>query len=244
MSWFKKLASVTFAPADTHRVSQPKTIFYIGYMLLQWARQNMSEELLLDVSEPIAMDGFETHEMTGVVNWYVDKEMDMDLIEPYIQRAIKAELEPLGISVSHIQKDKSGMFDANVWRIHISGNETSEQQSIPELNVANRNAMVLLRILGMEEEYVGEIGAEELKQRIDRSVGGRIDYSFLYSLPQQEIENEPDPADWWKQEEESEGGPKMIDMGLSPDQIKHYLQQLSVIVDYAIKLNNPKISWA
>jgi len=244
MSWFKKIASITFFPIDSHKISQPKTVFNLSYALMGWVYKNLPEELRSKTPEPVASDGLtDMDKMTGIINWYVPKEVEMQDVVPYIFKAIEQEFTPLGISVSHIEKDKSNMFDENVLRLHVNKNETSEQQAIPELNAANRNALILLKILGLEEDYSGTVDAQEIKNRIEKLRQTDLLKDFTLDPSETQSVKEQDPADWWKQEEPQKG-PRMIDMGLSQEQLNRYLDELEQIADYALTLNNKKVCWA
>ena len=168
MNWLQKIASVTFSIADSHKMSQPKTIFYISSEMNYWAHGNVPKNLLADVPEPIAMDGFNVDEPLGIINWYCERDTpeSREDISMYVKQYEQEELAPLGIHFSpEIKFETSKMHKTPVARIQVIKNDTSKMSRLPTLNVSNMNANALLKLLGIVSDYSGSIDANELKEK-------------------------------------------------------------------------------
>lgn len=100
------------------------------------------------------------------------------------------------------------MYHIPVFRIIIEQNPSTEYPEIPEHNFANGNAMAMLRMLEIPEDYSGSISAIELKNRInavqkENMEKEAIDPGYIQNHDNSNpISGEPeiDPADAWKQE--------------------------------------------
>ena len=156
MNWLQKTSSVTFSIADSYKISQPRTIFYIASYMNYWAHDNVPKELCADVPEVIALDGLEDMDKpTGVINWYYkeDSEESRRYIEMYIKQYEQEELIPLGINFSpEIKFETSKMYKTPVARIRVVKNDTFQRDRLPELNVSNQNASALLKLLGIKSD--------------------------------------------------------------------------------------------
>jgi len=176
-----------------------------------------------EVPEIVAMDGYDTEATTGIINWYIPKDIDWKELQPYIAQCYYEELAPLGITIDgQLKHEPSGMFDsADVIRIFVTGNETVERNKLPELNVSNRNGTVLQEMLGLEAQYDGSIEANELKQRINRA-RAKVD---AFALSGQNKDNN-------------------LEFGITPEQLIRYLDALDTLTNEALKMNNPLIIWS
>jgi len=229
MNWLQKTSSVTFSIADSYKISQPRTIFYIASYMNYWAHDNVPKELCADVPEVIALDGLEDMDKpTGVINWYYkeDSEESRRYIEMYIKQYEQEELIPLGINFSpEIKFETSKMYKTPVARIRVVKNDTFQRDRLPELNVSNQNASALLKLLGIKSEPSGSIDAGELQSRISESIN-KVD-KFV----------RPDTI------EEKPGKNTIMVFGLYPDQLMQYLYILDKMTDKAFWMNNPTITW-
>ena len=219
-----KIASVTFYIKGSYKISQPKDIDRIAHELWTWASQNAPRILTSFKPEPIAMDGFELGPL-GVINWYVPEGVDPKEIPMYIDQYIQEEALPLGINIQY-QLDKSKMFNVPVWRLKVTENKTTEHQRLPELNVSNRNAAVLLEHLKLNTELAGEINAYDLLERVRSAVSS-------------EPSNLPDANNGI-----GDRGVVWFDQGISPEQFNRYLYILEQIATHAISMNSPVVEWA
>ena len=229
MNWLQKIASVTFSIADSYKISQPRTIFYIASYMNYWAHDNVPKELCADVPEIIALDGLEDIDKpTGGINWYYkeDSEESRRYIEMYIKQYEQEELIPLGINFSpEIKFETSKMYKTPVARIRVVKNDTFQRDRLPELNVSNQNASALLKLLGIRSEPSGSIDASELLSRI--------------------LENR-DKVDSYTRFDRTEVEPGKntnIMFGLSRDQLIQYLNILEKMTDKAFWMNNSTITW-
>jgi len=224
MSWLIKVSSITFSIQGSNKIGQPKTVSDIGNLMWTWATGHVPRNLMPEVPEVIAMDGYDTEATTGIINWYIPKDIDWKELQPYIAQCYYEELAPLGITIDgQLKHEPSGMFDnADVIRIFVTGNETVERNKLPELNVSNRNGMVLQELLGMTYSVGnGEINAHELKQRINNA-RPRVD---AFALSGQNKDNN-------------------LEFGITPEQLIRYLDALDTLTNEALKMNNPLIIWS
>ena len=181
---------MTFSVEGSHKVAQPKTVSRIGWDMLVWAREHAPRNLIADVSEPIAVDGLDIDKLTGTINWYVPPDLrDIEEVLMYIDQFIREELLPLGIRAKpRLGLEKSGMWGkrANVIRVDIWQNGTADFTRLPEMNVHNKGAAILLHVLGLgsgssqstplgllvhPEPPDGVVGAQELLVRISKAQG-------------------------------------------------------------------------
>lgn len=91
----------------------------------------------------------------------------------------------------------------------------------PEVNLSNRNAHELLRLLGLPGQEEGEIKPKELLSRIG-NLEGKL--SAVIVEPTDTGEN-------WS----GRTGPRTIDPGLSSEYVKYYLDELQQLCAFAIQ---------
>jgi hypothetical protein len=82
-----------------------------------------------------------------------------------------------------------------------------------EVNMANGNAMILLRVLGLPEDYAGEIPGHVLARKATEAVNRLT-----------KVERHERPTTITKG-----NGPTVIDMGLSAEQIRERLVRLQLL---------------
>jgi len=141
-----------------------------------------------------------------------------------------------------------GGFDAGPCQA-CDGTQEYEQQlsTAPELNVANTNARVVLDILGLEFDYSGSIPAKDiptLRRRLiqfSNSKGSADAYTRDYEKSQSTTMRKSKDADGITRLEPKKGA-TMIDMGLSKEQIRGYVDRLMPLLDYAQK-KDVDITW-
>lgn len=116
----------------------------------------------------------------------------------------------------------------------------------PELNVANRNATVILKMIGIEPDYAGEIPKDKLadiRRTLIKIKNQGVD-KFT-------IEPKHEPSKLIGRDVVDDDGIKKIqprygagimDLGLSPEQIERYIDVLIDMIDFAQK-NNATIGW-
>lgn len=117
----------------------------------------------------------------------------------------------------------------------------------PHMNLSNGNAFDLLRHLGLheEDEYTGHVEGKDLPKLRQRLI--------------KMLNSEKDQAGMAKDTTDSQGdmgatgssgnvtsighkGPRMVDMGRTPEQIKRYAKVLLDMVEYAMK-RDCVVSW-
>lgn len=107
----------------------------------------------------------------------------------------------------------------------------------PDLNVANTNARLILRMLGIEEvdELHGQISVEQLprlRQKLIRLKNSNVaQYSRAPSVEKSKNTTIGNVT--------SIGAPRIIDQGTDTDQISYYIDKLIEIVVYAQTNNLP-----
>ena len=116
----------------------------------------------------------------------------------------------------------------------------------PELNVANRNAMVILDMLGIESDYAGVIPNSKLpeirRKLIKIKNKGIEDYTIDQSKEKSQLKKREVVDDKGIPTIMAVRSPRIYDMGLSEDQINRYIDELLKITDFAQK-NDADITW-
>lgn len=237
-SWFQsiakpiKCASVTILPLGADRVSGPKKVMDIGNILNQWVIDNLPKAYLPE-NVPgymvVTSDGYENG-LLGVVNWYINPDVPVSKVLPYVRYAIDTELTPLGINVA-VTQDKSRMYEIPVFRLRIVSNKTSEHTRVPEMNVTNANFAALMKALGLPVEYEGRIHAQELLDRLANAY-----YNPALQPP------EPSPL-YPPFGEDPNERIHVINNPVRPEHIKELLAQLKQVADYAAGQNKPMVVW-
>lgn len=118
---------------------------------------------------------------------------------------------------------------------------TKSVASCPELNVANRNATVILDMLGIEADYAGWIDPKDipdLRRRLIKLKNGGSDQHTIAPSTSKSIR-----ADTSGEIARITSGPTMIDSGVPQEQIDLYVDKILEIMDWAQK-NGTGVSWA
>lgn len=114
--------------------------------------------------------------------------------------------------------------------------------SCPEMNVSNRNAAIVASLMGMEDEegsgWIEPGLLPNIRRRLIKLKNGDIDAFTMDTTVSQSTH-----VDHSGEVPRIARGPKMFDMGVPPEQIDHYIDQLLVIIDWAQK-NGCGVSWA
>lgn len=119
----------------------------------------------------------------------------------------------------------------------------------PEMNLANRNARVLLNLLGLEDDDAGTIWHKELPE-LRRHIVKVLNSDNIRKAAIEPFEKGGEITD--KRSVKGDDGvtkivtrrsPKMIDAGLSEQQIERYFKDVLEIIDFAQK-NNYNVGWS
>lgn len=228
ISQLVKLSSVTFHVQGSHKIGQPQDTATIASNLWSWAAKHVPRYLISHRPEPIAIDGFEP-DYTGIINWYVPIDVDPDEVSMYIEQFIQEEALPQGIKIVYAL-DQSKMFSIPVWRLKVIENLTQQRTKLPELNISNRNASVLLAALGIySNDLYGEIDAHELLDRIQSA---------------EEVELQEGATNIPTQVDDIGFDSLAIDIGLGSGDVLWYLNQLKQIAQVAINMNAPIVEYS
>ena len=129
-----------------------------------------------------------------------------------------------------------------------TGKETETSSEAPELNVSNRNAGIILDMLGIQYEYAGDISPEQipdLKKRlikIKNQSDGMSKHTKDTKTSQKDLGMKRSTDDDGVTRIEPQKGAKMIDVGVSDEQVDRYYNAIMGILDYAQK-NKMEIVW-
>jgi hypothetical protein len=201
-------------------------------------------------AELLVVDGeSDIYSRTGTLNLYYSGYTSETLKK--ILRVVIKRLRELGVKWGKIKQEKSGKFVYQVIRIPIINNPV-EPNNIPELNMSNRNAYHIFKhVLGYtaDDEYDSSFSckASELKTRIER-VLNRLDGWIEDREIAKDDSHIPDDekADKLDNPHDMKApygltGARIINMGLSADDIRNRLKKLLEIADWAIKHNKQNI---
>lgn len=174
---FDKRASVTFSPAESHRIAQPKNLISIGGDLVEFAIKSGMSGLKWDDIDP---DGNDFDKLLGTLNFYIPQKKGtydegsgkttwQDI--PPDDRISAKEVRSL---VDAFNRDKAGEVILQVGptemsnsrktpvvRIKVVENKTGEYEQLPELNIAHANARMILQMLaehGLPVDANGLVG--------------------------------------------------------------------------------------
>ncbi len=128
--------------------------------------------------------------------------------------------------------DEKGSYET--WR---------KKAGVPELQLSNSNGMDLLDWLGLEQDYVGYIEAEQIDHlyqtlmRIKHNNRSINQFTTPTTTDQSVYVNKSNPDI-----PEIKRGPTMINVGRNRDQIERYIDRLLELVKFC-KINNVGIGW-
>lgn len=109
-----------------------------------------------------------------------------------------------------------------------------------ELNVSNANALAILDMLGLEEDYVGNIPTNKLpdiRRRLIKLKNKGVD-DYTSDTTDERHTRVVKQGDMHK----IEPGPRMINVGRSEEQVMRYVDRLLAIIDFAQK-NDATVVW-
>ena len=226
MNWLTKLAAVRFQVADASKISQPKSVYWIGVLMNRWAVDHEPRYLQGGRNGiTVDSDGEYSDELVGIINWYVNGQADPNEALMYIKQCLTEELEPLGIKAyPKYPVQKSGMFkDTWVWRVEVIENRTANFTKLPSREVRTENCRILFNMLGIvdgPDGMIGRIDAQELLERIQEAYPKVEAYQVLPSQ-----------------------GSNWYDGGADKQYLTEALQDLQSIAQYAIANNFSEIEW-
>jgi hypothetical protein len=137
-----------------------------------------------------------------------------------------------------IRKDLKENANSNCQFCKGTGVETVDESNTPTLNLSNANAMILLSVLGLPQDYIGEISIPEARR------------AFLRA------NNRNNLKDFTRPEEKIHGKPREIkpgvvdikpirlyDPGVDENKIKDYLSRFAKFLHEVIQGGGKKIIW-
>lgn len=228
-----KISSITFSLEDSHKISQPKDIEQLSYDLIKAVYDSGYENVKYDT---ITSDGGE-YGLTGTINWYVDPNVMNKEDQIRLMKQWKQEQEMLGYEINIRGPERSGMSDWNaahkdnvlmVYRLDIIKNGSESHMEIPEMNLANGNAVALLGVLNIPFDHSGSIGLQELRQRLAMATESQMG---------EFTRDTTDSGD------DGDGGARMIEMGLGKEKIQEYIARLTKMVDFGLQQGFERVQW-
>ena len=233
MNWYKKLASVTFWIADSDKISQPMNVLDICHDFSKFiyyeANIGKNSGIKYENVEPdTSRTSFNTP--LGYINFYLhNTNVDKQFVEQAVGMYNQSRLGKLKLR-SH-GENASASLKGNVIRIEVIENETVNFSEVPEINLSNSNATVLLDLLLQEGVgsasggVDGKLNVNELKNAIADIEAN--DY-ILQSYTQQPSVEKGLP-----------GQPTMYEGGRNVGQFKRYFEILKQMIDYIEQNNMP-----
>ena len=241
LNWYKKAklvtASMNVMVADYEYPTKKETILDLCFLLENqlFYKTNFFNQLNdfekqiwkeRKMPEFITPDGFEVFQTTGIINVYLAglPERLIPTLRKYITETLTKENIKFNIKET---LDDSGMFKSKVMRINIlDTNANQTKDTPPELNMANTNARLVLEdILGYDlSNYTLEIPAFELIHRINNTTNEIL-----------EQKERGWSRDW------GQGQVEMISGGYDSKQIKHSLNTMKEIAEWAINHNYKRL---
>ena len=219
--------SVTFS-VEGFQPSSVKSLEELGWAIEKQLSTTFGSKYQLNKHPLIRFtpDGsyYSNHNITqGIMSFYAGDLDEQTTIK--CLKGIEYYLKEHGASlISPIKKEVSNMFDMPVFRFQIKLNVKNESIP-PELNIANRNAEILLKnILGIaknNEIQIGSISARELLMKLSMVTDFTKEMSALSSSSDKN----------WH------------DNGLSLEQIEKYIKTLENMSQWAIKNGYDEITW-
>ena len=260
---FVKTASITFSLEDAWKISQPKNLLDLCHDFLNFIHYGakLSNDRfrpgMTDIEPDTSSSDFGGY--TGVINFYVKQDDD---INEY-PKAINAWIEDKAIEGYRItysnKPEQSKSRNSKVFRINILHNPSEDYNVIPELNLANGNAMAILRLLGlsagMEDDYSGKIDLNDLRRRIEAVSKEEMQKEvtppgYLSDHANMDMNRgliDIDEADQWKgpgiQDNPPSSGVQIFQQGRDEEYIDNRLQGLYEIVDYGLKNGFKNLVW-
>lgn len=119
-----------------------------------------------------------------------------------------------------------------------TGIESVAQDDAPSMNLANGNAMILLKVLGLPTEYAGEISVPEARRALIKAMSRSSVTEF--ERPQRIEHGKP---------REIEPGVmdlkplRYFDQGVDENRIRDYIKRFAEFVSEVIQKGGTKIYW-
>jgi len=233
MNWLQKIASVSFWLEGSKKISQPKSITNLSYMLQTFAEEKLGYEIGIHSISP---DGDTDSQFTGTINWYITNEVPEDQQRQIMQAWVREmQIMDYRISVAGPQisgmnrwKNKgsgSGGKPLMVYRIKVLKNGSEDFMQIPKMNASNDNARDLMTALGVPFDWSGSISLAELQTKLE----------MFTPYHQQELVR--------PREEGNEQKVQWTDMGRSEDQVQWYVDQMRNIVNFGLQNGFDTLAW-
>jgi len=232
MNWYKKIASVTFWIADSDKMSKPMNMLDICHDLSKFIyyEANLGDNSGIkygNVEPDTSRTSFDSP--LGYINFYLYKtNVNKQFVEKIIEMYNQSRLSKLKL-VAH-EENPSESRKGNVVRIEVVENQTVNFEDIPEINLSNSNAGVLLNLLSQEGvssvsgDLVGQLNINELKNAIADIEAN----DYILQTHTQE------PS-----EEQGEGGAMLYNGGRSIKQFRRYFEMLKQMIDYVERYDIP-----
>jgi len=158
-----KFASVTFFPSGSHKMAGPKDLDSIARDMAGIG----SQKGILGGIDPmeIMADGLEVGKFTGIINVYLPSKESVKSVKDLVDAFNKEQAGIIELALLRV--DRSKMRDMPVARVEVVKNETSEYEGIPEANMANANAKMVLEMLAQHglpvdpNEYTGSFSVDD-----------------------------------------------------------------------------------
>lgn len=251
MNWYRqnKSAGITFFPVGSEKISQPMYLLDICHDLTNYGyyRSDILKGtgVKLDDIEPDGDSEFTGP--TGIINVYmpiyrfvrdegggVVKQAipEIDQMTPEkAQKLINGYNEDMAgeVVLQLIRVDTSNLKGIPVARVQVVENNTEDREEIPEISLSNDNAAQFLKLLAQHglpinpEEYGGVFSVEDY-------------FAARQFMTTEAIQSHE--RDSYDSGEES-GGPRMIDSGLSSEQLNMYLRVLDDIAAWIQRSGMP-----
>ncbi len=257
MSWYKiaklsrwiKTASITFSLNDAYKISQPKNMLDLSFDIFSFINKKVLAPQKSPMSiNDISPDGDDYDKMTGTINVYVFDESNLKEIENIVKSIIE-EYSQYGFVMNYkIDNSRSGR---KVFRLNVTENPTINYPELPEINMANDNALSIMRLIGLNG-YTGRESLSEIKKRIlavsQEEMQKEVEPNRIITDKDLDLP-ESDPADWWK--DDSSPVPKnpnsneiqIMHRGRDIEYIDNRLQGLYGIVDFGLQNGFKYIVW-
>lgn len=204
--------SVTFFPAKSRK---EKSLWGASY-----TQRGSDESLPQHIQDVIAST---PHEDLGYHLWGIGLN-PLPFWENYIENTLRLKLS-YDYKTSRVYTDESG-------QITLVLDAQDPEENKVAMQLANRNAGILCDLLHIED--VGSMHPVALLKRVEKAKNVSLND---FEVKQEETQRKDPTVPFGLND-----GPKMIDMGLSKEQISGYFLRLESLCDYCIQ-NECSVSW-
>lgn len=246
MNWYNKqlkTASVTFSIEGAFSAAKPMHSLDVCFDLVNFvwytlkvgdAIRLMSNDVEPDISETRHDDPF------GKINIYMNPNITPEIIEYIIKEYNKHRFGSIKLKLLGTNKSSSRVVDGeptDTARLIIEENNTTDIEQMPEMNLANGNAIALIKMLeqaGLKVGYddlIGSINVDELDTVIRQLEQNELTMRSYTEEPTEEI---------------NEQGGGMYNQGRSYEQVRSYIDRLKEMINYinTHKLPNRTINYS